>query len=44
MAGDQSGLEESLAAEEKAERAADKAYWAPLRRELETMRHGGREG
>jgi len=29
-----------LAVEEAAERDADRAYWMPLRRELETLRHG----
>jgi len=31
-------LTEALAAEEKAERAADREYWMPLRRELEEIR------
>jgi hypothetical protein len=31
-------LEEELDAEEKRERAADRAYWRPLREELESMR------
>jgi len=39
-----SGVDESLLAaalydEEQKERQADKIYWAPLRRELETLRH-----
>jgi len=33
-------IERLLAVEEAAERDADRAYWMPLRRELETMRHG----
>ena len=32
-------VEEALSAEEHAERAADRAYWAPLKAELERMRH-----
>jgi hypothetical protein len=32
-------LEEDLIREERAQREQDKAYWAPLRKELETMRH-----
>ena len=32
------GLREALVAEESAERAADREYWAPLKRELEAMR------
>jgi len=31
-------IEEALAAEERAERQADKVYWEPLRRELEDLR------
>jgi hypothetical protein len=37
--GDVPELEDALAAEERAERELDKAYWEPLKRELETMRH-----
>lgn len=33
-------LEEALLEEEKIERRNDKAYWAPLKEELERMRHG----
>lgn len=33
-------LADALAAEEKAAREADQAYWAPLRKELEQMRRG----
>ena len=32
-------LEKALAAEEAAERKIDKAYWVPLRKELEILRH-----
>jgi len=39
MQGDAAKLEDALAAEERAERALDKAYWAPLKRELERWRH-----
>ena len=35
---DDANLEEGLAAEEQAERAAARAYWAPPREELERMR------
>jgi len=34
-----SALEEGLAAEQQAERARDRAYWEPLKRELEVLRH-----
>lgn len=34
-------LREQLRQEEDAERAVDRAYWEPLRRELEALRHGG---
>jgi hypothetical protein len=33
-------LEEALAAEQRAERARDRTYWEPLKRELEMLRHG----
>jgi hypothetical protein len=36
---DEAGVEEALAREEQIERAADRAYWAPLKAELERMRH-----
>ncbi len=36
--GDERGLEDALGLEERAERVADRAYWAPLRQELERMR------
>ena len=38
-AGNESGLERALMAEELEERQADRNYWQPLRRELETLRH-----
>ena len=38
-AGNESGLERALMAEESEERQADRNYWQPLRRELETLRH-----
>jgi len=37
-AGDQPALSADLAAEEQRERDADRAYWAPLRAELERLR------
>ena len=39
LRGDEVGVEAALAEEERAERAADRAYWVPLRKELERMRH-----
>jgi hypothetical protein len=41
--GDEAALVAALEAEEKAEREADRAYWAPLRRELEQLRHARRK-
>jgi hypothetical protein len=38
--GDSNMIEEALMREELALRRADKAFWEPLRRELEEMRHG----
>lgn len=38
LAGDRETLERELAAEMERERAADRAHWAPLRRELEELR------
>ena len=35
-------LESALRAEEECERAADRAYWQPLRKELEILRHAGK--
>ena len=37
--GEQDVLEQALHEEEMAERRADRAYWAPLRKELEQLRH-----
>jgi hypothetical protein len=34
-------LEEDLTQEQARERAADRAYWQPLREELEHLRHAG---
>ena len=39
MADDQAALAHALAAEEAAEREADRRYWQPLRAELEALRH-----
>jgi hypothetical protein len=39
LRGDEAGVEAALAEEERAERAADRAYWIPLKKELERMRH-----
>jgi hypothetical protein len=36
-------LREALDAEVRAEQAKDRAYWAPLRAELEAFRHAERE-
>jgi hypothetical protein len=38
-AGKTEYLEQALLAEELTERQRDKAYWLPLRRELERLRH-----
>ncbi len=43
-AGDVAGLDGELELEEKAQREADRAYWAPLRAELEELRRKKREG
>ncbi len=43
-AGDAPGLESALAAAEVRERETDRAYWAPLREELERLRHQRRPG
>ena len=37
--GNEAELESALMAEESEERQADRNYWQPLRRELETLRH-----
>ena len=39
LRGDEAAVEAGLAEEEGAERAADRTYWLPLKRELERMRH-----
>jgi hypothetical protein len=39
LRGDVDGVEASLEAEERGERAADRRYWKPLRAELECLRH-----
>jgi hypothetical protein len=38
-AQDESALQAALEMEERAERAADRQYWLPLRQELEALRH-----
>jgi len=42
--GDPDRVEQELHAEQMRERAADRAFWAPLRAELEALRHGSRAG
>ena len=42
LAGDAAAVERELAAEMERERAADREYWAPLRRELMELRRGRR--
>jgi hypothetical protein len=39
LQGDEARVEAALSLEEHAERAADRAYWIPLKDELERMRH-----
>ena len=39
LAGASSSLADALLAEEQKEREADRQYWAPLRKELESLRH-----
>jgi hypothetical protein len=39
LTGDEQAVESALREEETAERAQDRAYWAPLKRELELLRH-----
>jgi hypothetical protein len=39
VTGDEAGLQTALTEEEEQERAADRAYWAPLKKELERLRH-----
>jgi hypothetical protein len=43
-AGDADSLRGALKAEEELERAADRAYWLPLRQELERLRAEARQG
>jgi hypothetical protein len=43
-AADETGLAAALAEEERREREADRLYWAPLRKELEELRHRRRKG
>jgi len=38
ITGDEAAMEDALLAEERAERQADRAYWEPLKRELERLR------
>lgn len=44
VVGDRTGLERELAVEMERERTADRAYWVPLRRELEELRRHQRHG
>ena len=44
LAGRRNEVEAGLAREEATERAKDRAYWAPLRAELEALRRTGRSG
>jgi len=44
LAGREDEVTGGLAREEAAERAADRAYWAPLRAELEALRRQARGG
>ncbi len=39
LLGNEIGVEVALTEEEREERAADRAYWTPLKQELERMRH-----
>ncbi len=39
LQGDEAGVEAGLIEEERIERAADREYWIPLKRELERLRH-----
>lgn len=43
LAGDKAAVTSGLKAEEEAERAADRVYWAPLRKELERLRTQARK-
>lgn len=42
LSGDIGRLNKELAAEERAERQADRTYWAPLNAELQQLRHARR--
>ena len=42
--GDDDAIAQALEAEERREREADKAYWLPLRKELERLRHKRQPG
>lgn len=44
QAGNEAALDSALRDEEAAERAADRAYWEPLKRELERLRREARSG
>jgi hypothetical protein len=44
FSGESEALREALDAEARAEQAKDRAYWAPLRAELEAFRRAEREG
>ena len=44
LAGAGDTLREALDAEVRAEQAKDRAYWAPLKAELEAFRRAEREG
>jgi hypothetical protein len=39
LQGDEAFIEAGLSEEERSERAADRVYWIPLRKELERLRH-----
>lgn len=39
LQGDEASIEAGLSEEERIERAADRAYWIPLKQELERIRH-----
>ncbi|MBN1361514.1 MAG: hypothetical protein JW993_13030 [Sedimentisphaerales bacterium] len=43
QSGQTQALQEALSAEEQAEREEDRAYWQPLRSELERLRHSMRD-
>ena len=40
LQGDVAAIAAGLAEEERIERTVDRAYWIPLKQELERMRHG----